>query len=391
VDLGDVAALRSATGRAVLAGIGRYDPAAAITTANRLRAAGHPAGLVALALTQARLRQRAAAKFGPAADQMLFTPAGMEQATRAGVAWHRATRFTGRHRVADLCCGIGGDLLALAQGADIEGVDGFESDPVTAAVATANVEEFGLTARARVSCTDVTAVDLDSFDAIFLDPSRRSGGRRVFNPDAYRPPWSFVEAVLRRDACVKVAPGIPHDRIPAGVEAEWVSDGGAVKEAALWSGALRTTSRRATLLPAGATLVGSAVGAPPVRPPQRWLYEPDGAVIRAHLVVEVAALIDGALLDPQIAYLTAPAEVPTPFATAYEVIDVLPFSLKGLRRLLRERDVGIVTVKKRGSPIEPETLRRQLRLSGSLHMVIVVTRIADAPTVLLCRPPRLKM
>jgi len=108
-------------------------------------------------------------------------------------------------------------------------------------------------------------------------------------------------------------------------------------------------------------------------------------------VVEVAALIDGALLDPQIAYLTAPAEVLTPFATAYEVTDVLPFSLKGLRRLLRERDVGVVTVKKRGSPIEPETLRRQLRLSGSSHVVIVVTRIADAPTVLLCRPPQLKV
>ncbi len=386
MDAAEVAALGSPIGRAALAAVGRYDPATALATASRLRASGYPADLVAAALTQARLRLRAQEKFGAAADRMLFTPDGLEQATRARVAVLRATRiarFVGAGRVVDLCCGIGGDLLALAgAGVAVEGVD---IEPATAAVAASNVASLGLAA--PVTCGDATAVDLAPFDAVVLDPSRRAGGRRVFDPDAYRPPWPFVEAVLRRDSCVKVAPGIPHARIPAGVEAEWVSDAGAVKEAALWSGALTTVPRRATLLPAGATLVGSDAGAPPVRAPQRWLYEPDGAVIRAHLVAEVAALIDGALLDRRIAYLTSPARFDTPFARAYEVTDVLPFSLRRLRTLLRSRDVGVVTIKKRGSAVEPETLRRQLRLSGSEHAVVVVTRIGDAPTVLLCRPP----
>jgi SAM-dependent methyltransferase len=390
VELSDVAALRSAAGGAALESIGRYDAGAAIRTAARLRAEGYPAELAAAALTQARLRDRGRAKFGPDADRMLFTPDGLEQATRATVAAHRASRLAagGALRVADLCCGIGGDTVALARaGCTVEAVD---LDPVTAAVASANVESLGLAGQARITCGDATTVDRTGFDAVFLDPSRRSGGRRVFDPDAYRPPWAFVAETLLGagcPACAKVAPGIPHGLVPAGVEAEWVSDRGEVKEAALWSGALRTTDRRATLLPSGATLTDSGLGRPPVRAPGRWLYEPDGAVIRAHLVAEVAADVGGGLIDPRIAYLTAESRVATAFATAYEVTDVLPFALKALRALLRSRDVGIVTVKKRGSPIDPETLRRQLRLSGSEHAVVIVTRAAGEPTAIVCRPP----
>lgn len=387
MEISDVAALRSAAGRAVLDAIGRYDDAATIRLAKTLRAAGHSADLIATALTQARLRERARARFGPDADRMLFTPEGLEQATRASVAAHRAARLaaTGHRRVADLCSGIGGDTLALARAGCR--VEAFEIDPVTTAVAQANIEELGLAGRAHVTCTDATTVDRSSFDAVVLDPSRRTGGRRVFDPGAYRPPWRFVAETLAGPACVKVAPGIPHALIPAGVEAEWVSDNGEVKEAALWSGDLRTTDRRATVLPSGATVTGRGLEPPPVREPGRWLYEPDGAVIRAHLVAEVAAGIGGALIDPRIAYLTAEARVATPFATAYEITDVLPFSLKALRALLRARDVGIVTVKKRGSPIDPETLRRQLRLSGSVHAVVVLTRVGNAPKALVCRPP----
>ncbi|PZS31927.1 MAG: SAM-dependent methyltransferase [Pseudonocardiales bacterium] len=388
VEISDVAALRSAAGRVLLDSIGRYDSAATMRIAETLAAAGNPAELVAAALTQARLRERARGRFGADADRMLFTPDGLEQATRATVAAHRAARLTGagHRRVADLCCGIGGDTIALARAGCF--VEAFELDPVTAAVAAANADELGLTGRARVTCADATAVDRTGFDAVFLDPSRRAGGRRIFDPGAYLPPWPFVAETLAGAACVKVAPGIPHGLVPAGVEAEWVSDHGEVKEAALWSGAFRTTSRRATLLPSGATLTDGAPGRPPVRAPGRWLYEPDGAVIRAHLVAEVAEAMGGALLDPRIAYLTTEAPVPTPFATAYEVTDVLPFALKPLRALLKAQDVGIVTVKKRGSPIEPETLRRQLRLSGSAHAVVIVTRVAGKPTVVLCRPPQ---
>lgn len=399
MDLAGFTALRSPLGAALLselAAAGPIDDDVALRLGTRLRR-DHPADLVAGALTQARLRERAAARFGPAAADLWFTPTGLEQATAPAVAAHRATRLAatlGRDaRVLDLCCGIGSDLLAMAAaGLRAEGVD---ADPLTAAVAAANLE-----GRARVRVGDAAAQPLTGLDAVFVDPARRTTRGRVFDPAAYSPPWSFVCALLDGSAGVpgaaaKVAPGIPHDLVPAGVEAEWVSLRGEVKEAALFAGTLATggaVRRRATLLPGGHTLTSSVrdteENPPPVGAPGRWLYEPDGAVIRAHLVGAVAEAVDGRLLDPTIAYVTADALVRTPFATAYEVTDVLPFSLAPLRALLRERGVGILTIKKRGSPIVPEQLRKDLLRgrTGTAEATVVITRRAGAPTALVVRP-----
>jgi hypothetical protein len=109
-------------------------------------------------------------------------------------------------------------------------------------------------------------------------------------------------------------------------------------------------------------------------------------VIRSGLVSLVAAELDATGVDPTIAYLTSDARAASPWVTSYEVTDVLPFSLKKLKALLRASGVGRVTVKKRGSPIEPESLARQLRGPGEGTAVVVVTRVAGAPTVLVCRP-----
>jgi SAM-dependent methyltransferase len=388
VDVDAFLELLTPHGQALLGELTPYDEASALAVGKRLRR-DHSPELVATAMTQARLRSRAHAKFGGLADRMYFTPDGLEQATRTSVAVLRAKRFhrAGVRRVADLCCGIGGDAIALAQeGMDVLAVD---RDSLTCAVATANAVSLGLDDRIKVRCDDVTTTSLDGCDAVFLDPARRSRGRRTFDPDAYSPPWSFVGDLMRRldNVCAKVAPGIPHDLVPDGVEAEWVSDYGDVKEAALWSGRLSTgVRRRATLLPSQATLSEERTDPPEVRPPGRFLYEPDGAVIRAHLVAEVATRVGGSLLDPTIAFVTSDRLVETPFATAYEVTDVLPFQLKRLRAALRARDAGALTVKKRGSAIEPETLRRQLRLDGTHPTTIVVTRVAGAQTVLIVEP-----
>jgi THUMP domain-like len=203
----------------------------------------------------------------------------------------------------------------------------------------------------------------------------------------------LVLAAAAPAGCVKVAPGIPHDAVPPGAEAEWISDGGDVKEAALWLGGLScaergTTLRRATVLRDGAepaTVVADPrLGPPPVAGWRRYLYEPDGAVIRAHLVAEVAAAVGGALADPRIAYVTSDTLRTTPFARAYEIHDVLPFSVKRLRAALRRRDAGTLTIKKRGFAGDIERLRRELRATGSREWVVVLTRVGDAPFALIC-------
>lgn len=386
----DLAPLLSPEGRALLDEVRDTDPAHELAVATRLRRE-HPAELVSAALGQARLRQRAAAKFGAEdARRMFFTPNGVEQSTRASVAAYRAERMKGLGvtSVADLCCGIGGDAIALARaGIRVLAVD---RDPLTAAAARANAEALGLAALIEVREADVTEVDTDGYDAVFVDPARRGGRGRIFDPEAYSPPlsWAVAAALKAPRAALKIAPGVPHEAVPAEVEAEWISDGGDVKEAVLWFGTGAPGAVRATLLPGPRTLSGRGLPDPAVRPVGRYLYEPDGAVIRAHLVAEVAEEIGGGLVDETIAYITADAPHPTPYATAYEITDQLPFNVKKLKALLREREVGVLTVKKRGSAVEPEELRRKVKPQGPNSATVFLTRVAGAPTMLVGRPVR---
>ncbi|WP_371566176.1 class I SAM-dependent methyltransferase [Streptomyces canus] len=387
--MNDLAPLLAPEGRALLDEVRGTAPADELAVATRLRRE-HPAELVSAALGQARLRQRAAAKFGAEdAERMFFTPNGVEQSTRASVAAYRAERLRalGATSVADLCCGIGGDAIALARaGIRVLAVD---RDPLTAAAARANADALGLAGLIDVREADVTEVDTASYDAVFVDPARRGGRGRIFDPEAYSPPLSWaVRAALRAPhAALKVAPGIPHEAVPAQAEAEWISDGGDVKEAVLWFGTA-PGAVRATLLPGPRSLLGRGLPDPGVRSVGRYLYEPDGAVIRAHLVAEAAEELDGGLIDPTIAYVTADALRATPYATAYEITDRLPFNVKKLKALLREREVGILTVKKRGSAVEPEELRRKAlpKPQGPNSVTVFLTRVAGAPTMLLGRP-----
>src|SRR5262245_5537733 len=385
-----IAALRTPEGRSSLAAAAEAAGGDPLTAASALRAAGVAPDLAASALTQVDLRARAVDKFGSDAARMWFTRTGLEQATRAVVARRRAARLAaaGATHVADLGCGIGSDTIAFARaGLRVAAVD---VDATTAAVAAANVADLGLADLATVRHASAMDVDLRTVDAAFADPARRGGGRRLFDPAAYSPPWAYVMSVV--DAVprtvLKVAPGIDHALVPAGAEAEWVSVDGDVVEATLWCGPLAGVVHRATLLSGAATveLIGTGTATAPLGPTGGYVYDPDGAVVRAHLVAEFAATVDGRLGDASIAYVFADAPVQTRYARGFRVLDVMPFSLKRLRAELRTRDVGRVTIKKRGSAIDPAQLRRDLRLRGDSELTVILTRVAGAPTVLLCSP-----
>ncbi|HJQ04356.1 MAG TPA: class I SAM-dependent methyltransferase [Nocardioides sp.] len=345
----------------------------------------------AAVLTQVELRTHARAKLGDLAARMYFTRDALEQATRLRVSQHRAGRMRafGAETLIDLGCGIGGDMIAAARAGII--CAGVDLDPLRVAMAEANLAALGLPGAVMVA--DATGVDHSPFDLAYADPARRTGAGRSFQVDDWTPPWTWVEELLRRDACVKVAPGIPHDLVPAGVEAEWVSDGGEVKEAALWSGRTATTGRRATVITDGglATLEqdddpgADAVG---TRAIGGFLYEPDGAVIRAGLVTAVAAGVGGGLVDPKIAYVTSDQPFVTPFARGYRVITELPYREKQLKAALRERGIGRITIKKRGVDVSPEQLRKRLALAGDDEATIVLTRVAGEGTCLLVEPIR---
>lgn len=337
----------------------------------RLRKTYQP-GLVAAAVTQNHLRGKAVAKFGDDAARLYFTHDALEQSTRMSVATHRASRLasTGAEAVVDLGCGIGGDLIALARaGLEVRGV---EKDPVRAAIATANLRSLDLTG--EVVCADARDVTIGRDEVAFIDPARRDGRGRTFSTADLQPPWDWIRQLLAGRAVAKVMPGLAHDAVPTGVEAEWVSDGGDLVEACLWGVPFATTDRRSTVLPSGAGLVAAREPAA-VAEVGAYLYEPDDAVIRAGLVSELAATIGGWLPDGHIAYVSSDHADTTPLARGFRIVDELPFREKPLKAALQVRRVGTLTIKKRGVDIVPEEVVRRMKLKGPNKALVVMTRV----------------
>jgi hypothetical protein len=380
--------LLSAEGRALLDGLpaGPLGPDDALAVGTRLRGR-HPAELVAAALAQHELRARAAAKFA-LAPRMWFTREGLEQASAEPLARHRAGRYAGFARVADLCCGIGGDLCALAPGREALAVD---LDPTHARMARENARLHGA-GEVAAACADVRGLRLPGSLGVFVDPARRAGGRRLPAGES-RPPLAWCLGLADRVAGVgiKAAPGLPLDQVPAGWEVELLADRRELKEAVLWSPALATTTRRATVFPGPHTLAARprSTGAPvPCRPPGAFLLDPSPAVTRAGLVEELARDLGAWKLDPRIAFLSADRPLRTPFGRLLGVDASLPWNLKRLRGVLRERGVGAVEVRKRGSAVDVAELTTRLRLGGDARAVVVLTRVADRPWALVCTEER---
>jgi hypothetical protein len=365
-----------------LLGVGRETTDALATiTALRKTFDAELAGAIA---ELARLRRRARAKF-PLADVMYFDAEALEQASAHPVAAHRARRFTGYATVVDLCCGIGGDAMSLAGGAAVVGVE-LESGRL--AMARRNVALVGRFVPVRA---DAGLPLCRHAEAVFADPARRSPtGRRVFDVRHYRPPLDVLEASWlgrTRSLAVKVHPGIEHESIPAAAEAEFVSLDGDMRECTLWYGERReAASVTATVLPQGVSMHGEPLQTRlEVGEVGAYLHEPDPAVIRAGLVGDLAVEIGAWALDPTIAYLSSDVPEATPFVRSYLVESVMRFNLKTLRAHLRSSGVGRVAIKKRGTAVDPEDLRRKLDLRGSEERTVILTRHRGEQVAIVCR------
>jgi THUMP domain-like/RNA cap guanine-N2 methyltransferase len=443
----DPTALLTPQGQELLARLAVAHGQSGLALATSLRRE-YPADLVAAATAQHELRLAARAKFTRAAD-MLFTRAGYEQSSAEPIARYRAARFGAARRVADLCCGIGGDLLALASGREALAVD---RDEAHARLALHNAGVYGEAANVRAVVADVRDIPLNGLDAVFIDPARRSGpgtvsapagrgpartpaasartGRAAsgrpgtvapaaphrFRSGLSEPPldWCFALADQVPAVCVKAAPGLPADLIPAAWEAEFIADGRYLKEAVLWSPALATAPvaesggpRRALVLSGSAAhaLVACPGDPVPVTEPGEYLLDPNPAVTRAGLVEDLARSLSGgsggscgsggdgelaadvAKIDPQIAFLTVNRLVRTPFARTLQVRDSAPWNEKRFARRLRELGIGAADIRRRGLAGDVDQIHRRLKLAGPNRATIVITRVNDRPWGLICTDP----
>lgn len=349
--------------------------------------ARYPAELVADALAQHELRLQARAKFRRAME-MFFTRPGAEQASSEVIARYRAARYPAAGNVADLCCGIGGDLIALAAGRSVLAVD---LDPVHLAMAKANTGVYGVAHDVRTLRTDVRDADLAGVDAVFVDPARRTHRGRIRGADG-EPPLEWCLGLAERVAAVgiKAAPGVARAAVPPGWELEFVALGRELKEALVWSPALAAVPRRATILPAGHTLTTQPGPAVPVRPPGEFLLDPNPAVTRAGVVEELARMLGAWKIDEQIAFLSADTPMCTPFGRTLRVIDSAPWNQKQLPGRLRALDIGSVDIRRRGLAGDVDQLHRRLKLSGTRRAVLVMTRVADRPWGFVCLDARLE-
>jgi hypothetical protein len=379
---------------ALLGSIGDLDAKAdVVKLVSALRAEGYAPGLVAAVLTQAKLRRRARKKFGDFTDGMLFTEDGLEQASRLQAAALHAGRFRGAgiKQVADLGCGLGAESMAM--GAIELNVRAFEIDEITAALAVFNLGAFD---NVEVEQADITTLDLSKFEALFFDPARREldgkGERaaRKFDPSQFSPNFDWVlEQARTKPSGIKLGPGHPHEAIAQDAEAQWLSIDGDLVELALWFGEVKRpkVARAATVVNSTGRheIVSDVFESEPaeVGAIKNFIYEPDNAVVRSHLIADLARQVDATLISKEIAYLTSDSEIDSPMMRGFRVIDEMAFDRKKLKAYLRDRNIGTLEIKKRGVDVVPEQLRKELNLKGEIAATLILTRVGDDHRALL--------
>lgn len=397
MDRSEFAKLFTPEALALLNAIGDLDAKAdVLKLVSALRAEGYDPGLVAAVLSQAKLRRRARKKFGDFTDGMLFTEDGLEQASRLQAAALHAGRFRGAGitQVADLGCGLGAESMAM--GAIDLNVRAFEIDEVTAALAVFNLGAFD---NVEVEQADITTLDLSQFEALFFDPARREldgkGERaaRKFDPAQFSPNFNWVlEQARTKPTGIKLGPGHPHEAIAEDAEAQWLSIDGDLVELALWFGEVKRpkVARAATVVNSTGRheIVSETFESEPadVAPLKQFIYEPDNAVVRSHLIADLAREVGASLISREIAYLSSDKEIDSPMMRGFRVVDEMAFDRKKLKAYLRERNIGRLEIKKRGVDVVPEQLRKEMSLKGEIAATLILTRVGDDHRALIAQP-----
>jgi hypothetical protein len=330
------------------------------------------------------LRRRGCAKFSRAV-RMWFDRTGLEQATSESVAQHKSKRFTGAADVVDLCSGIGADSIALASHSRVVAID---ARPASEVMARWNAEAYGVAEQIRGEVGPAEDVDLGD-RPFHIDPDRRPGGQRSLKIEDHQPGLEFLQQLTTHPAggAIKLSPASNFGGKFPGCEIELVSLDGECKEAIVWCGPLKTaTDWRATVLPAGDSLTGDPWSAVSQQSPlQRYLFDPDPAVVRAGLVDVLCESAGLARLDREEEYLTASEPVSSPFGQTFEVVAELPNNEREIRNWFRQANCGQVEIKCRRVPVVPEKVRKHLPLEGTQALVLIYARIAGRTHAVVCR------
>ena len=355
----------------------------------KLRKAGHDPRVIVEVVNQVALRQKAKQKLGPLADSLLLTRQALEQSSRFDVAKYHARKLSSLGSVTDLGCGLGVDSIAFAQAGSA--VVAVEKDEVTAKFASSNLARYP---NAEVHRTAAEDFDV-STEGVFLDPARRdlaSSGRsrKLLSPDDFSPSIGFaLEQLAKVPGGVKLSPALPHELVSDKFEATWVSHRGDLVEFSQWSTDPGRFGKRFAVMVDGESeleFTGEEFEAE-VSSLDEFVYEPDPALIRSHLIGAYAGEQGLRLLSAGIAYLTG-GERKSPWLRGYKLLADLPLDEKAISRYLSERSIGSLEIKKRGVDIDPQLMRKRLKLKGSGAATLIATKVGGARKALVCEPIR---
>ena len=355
----------------------------------KLRKAGHAPGVIVEVVNQVALRQKARQKLGPLADSLLLTRQGLEQSSRIDVAKYHARKLSSLGSVTDLGCGLGIDSIALAESRSA--VVAVEKDEMTAKFASYNLARFSTAEVHRSAAEDFEV----GTEGVFLDPARRDLGasgrsRKLLSPEDFSPSISFAfEQLTRVPGGVKLSPALPHELVSDKFEATWVSHRGDLVEFSQWSTDPQHFGKRFAVMIDGATelkFTGEEFDAE-VSSLDEYVYEPDPALIRSHLLGAFALEQGLGLLSQGIAYLTG-GERKSPWLRGYKLLAEMPLDEKAISRYLSERRIGSLEIKKRGVDIDPQLMRKRLKLKGSGAATLIATKVGGARKALVCEPIR---
>jgi len=342
-------------------------------------------------IAQMELKQRAIEKF-PRAQQLFFTELGLQQSTDMAIATFKAKQLKQDYpavtHVTDLCCGIGGDLMALANDFDATGVD---IDPTTAWIAKHNTNATRTTRTVKLLAIDVGNADLESTDWVHLDPDRRADGQRHTALEGYCPPPSFIDVLLTRNRLskhglsIKLAPAtqVPEHWHSEMVCCQWIQSRGECRQQLV---IFSTNSQPRTTQAVGVASDGTAewvfsvaydklhdgTNIAVAKTCQTYIYEPAPAIRAAGLSSSWAHQYQLDAIHHRFSYYTSNEQLTPPGGSRFRVVEEMTFDRKQIKQWLRARHIGQLEIKKQGLPFSPSELRKQLQPQGNNRITLII-------------------
>lgn len=326
------------------------------------------------AFTQWALRAKAVAKGFPRAEEMLFTREALEQASHFAVARYHASLFPPNELVVDLTCGIGSDLIALAERGPVRGYD---IDAERLEYARHNLLVHGFDGELILG--DCLATDWD-FKFAMGDPNRRIGGKRSLDAADFNPsPQELANRMAALElGLIKLSPMLTDPTLAIfGTGVEFVSYGGECREALVFCGTDGAKGISAVRATDGARLL-SGPQLVSVDEPRAFFFEADPAAIRAHALSFISGNDSVYGLGDSNGYLTSDDELSSAWVVSYRVVASGRYDAKTVRAKLRELGGGKPIVKSRAKGVDVMRVRNELSSDGSREPIIALYTVGPS-------------